>query len=156
MNEKNENAIKGFETISPLTHGMSFLPQKGLISRVEQNCSHKNRNNCVKSIEGEATETNSITTIEGFGDMAFVTLGVLFSSQKEGYLVRLNDARNNKLTSAEEICKRNIHLVEEYYTSEQDDISGTNNQSGIFDYDLGDCDELVHDDLQQVPQETFG
>jgi hypothetical protein len=78
------------------------------------------------------------------------------SSQKEGNLVRLNDARNNKLTSAEEIYKRNMHLVEEYDTNKQDDISGTNNQSGIFGYDLADCDELAHDDLRQVPQETFG
>lgn len=80
--------------------------------------------------------------------MAFVTLGV--PSQKDGNPVRLNDARNNKLTSAEEICKRNMHLVEEYYTSKQDDTSG------IFDCDLADCDEIVHDDLLQVPHETFG
>ena len=110
----------------------------------------------MKRIEGEATETKITTIIGGFGDMAFVTLGVLFSSQKDGNPVRLNDTRNKKLTSAEEICKRNMHLVEEYYTSKQDDISGTNNQSGIFDCDLADCDEILHDDLQQVPHETFG
>jgi hypothetical protein len=102
MNEKNENAINGSETIPTLPHGMSFLPQNGLISRVEQNCSRKGltHNKWVKRIEGEATETKNTTTIEGFGETAFITLGVLFSSQKEGNLVRLNDARNNKLTSA--------------------------------------------------------
>lgn len=114
MNENNENAIKGFETIPTLPHGMSFVVQKELISRVEQNCSHKGltHNKWVKRIEGEARENKNTTTIEGFGEMAFITLDVLFSSQKEGNLVRLNDARNNELTSADEICKKNMRLVE--------------------------------------------
>src|SRR5438128_124443 len=99
MNEKNENAIKGFGTISPLTHGMSFFPQKGLISRVEQNCSRKRLSTGTQWIKEK--ENKHVSTIEGFGDMPFAILCVIFSSRKEGSLVRLNDARNNKLTSTE-------------------------------------------------------
>jgi hypothetical protein len=55
---------------------MSFVARNGLISRVEQNCSHKGltHNKWVKRIEREATENKNTTTIEGFDEMAFVTL----------------------------------------------------------------------------------
>ncbi len=67
MNENNENAIKGFETIPTLPDGMSFIARNGLISRVEQNCSHKGltHNKWVKRIEGEATENKNIRTLIG-------------------------------------------------------------------------------------------
>ena len=98
---------------------------------------------------GEATETkNSLTTIEGFGQMPFMTLGVLFSAEKERNPVRLNDARNNKLTNAKEICKRNMHLMEEYCSSKPGYTSETTSLSGVSDH-------FDDDDLQQVPHETF-
>jgi hypothetical protein len=158
MTIKNENTINGFETIPTLPHGMSFLAQRGLISRVEQNCSHDGLPTATKSMKrigGEPKEIKSVTSIEGFGDMAFATLAVLVASQKQGKLLRVNDAKNNKLTNAEEICKRNMHVIEQYYMGKQDG-GGTNNQNGIVDYDLAYCDELAHDDLQQIPQEIFG
>jgi hypothetical protein len=77
MNQKNENAINGFETIPTLPHGMSFVAQKGLISRVEQNCSRKKLptgSRRMKTIGGQRKEIKSVTTIEGFGDLAFATL----------------------------------------------------------------------------------
>lgn len=154
MNDNNKNATNGFETIPALAHGMSFFPQKGLISRVEQNCSRKRLSTGKQWIK-EKEEDKHVSTIEGFGDMPFATLCIIFSSRKEGSLVRLNDARNNKLTSAEEICKINPNLVKEYHVSKQNDISGTNNQEDIFCYDSTDNEEL-YDDVQQVPEEIFG
>jgi hypothetical protein len=153
MKQNNENAIEGFETISPFTHGMSFVAQNGLISRVEQNCSQNvcTHNKWATKRIREATETKNTTTIEGFGEMPFMTLDVLFSAEKEGNSVRLNDARNNKLTNAEEICKRNMHLMEEYCRSKPGYTSEKTSLSGVSDH----FDEDVYDDLQQIPHETF-
>jgi hypothetical protein len=157
LTQNKENALEGFETIPQFTHGMSFFLDR---SQVEQNCSQNGptHNKWVERNGGEAAKTKNTTIIEGFGKMPFVTLDVIFSAEREGHNVRLNDARNNEVTSAEDICKINTdvfakHLAKEYYTSEPDDVDATNCQNSIFDH--ADCDELVHDDLSQVPQETF-
>jgi hypothetical protein len=158
LTRNKENALEGFETIPQFTHGMSFFLDR---SRVEQNCSQNGptHNKWVKRNGGEeAAKTKNTTIIEGFGKMPYVTLDVIFSAEREGNNVRLNDPRNNKVTSAEDICKINTdvfakHLAKEYYTSEPADADATNCQNSIFDH--ADCDELVHDDLSQVPQETF-
>jgi hypothetical protein len=167
MNEKKENAINGFETIPTTTPGMNLDAPKGTIPRVELENSLEKRLRMTdgylkKNEKQQQTETNkTATVVKGFGGMTFYTLGIIFSAEKTGRKILMRDTEGNELTEATEICRRNRHLVEQYYKHDEDNKIGYNHDDVCYedtDYEggqeYGNLEDISSYDVKNKPDKV--
>lgn len=114
------------------------------------------KSNGVPQVTADVTETailqklsaslkvRDTTVVKGFGGTALFALGLLATAKESGECIRLDDDtdKEDRLSDAEQIFRRNSTIVRKYYKEEESLENGDSNcevsDDGLMSMDLSD------------------